>query len=813
MKFFTVLSFCFFAITVQAQLWDCDCDIEADAEWICAVDSTGEIHPVPNQCLADCFGLTVVDSIDCTGSDPDDLGDFFDWFGIGSTGAGFFDCDCDDDIESDGVCIRFPFPDSLLLSADTFDLIDIEFPDSLELWLPAICYAECLGLDAYAILDCDSIYLDWPPQDSLWHDWDWEDDWEWDDGCECDEDDWNGDGLCILVTLPDSLIGLTDSLLSGGGYDFPLTFEAWVPSECYAACWGYADYEIIECDSLWDDWEWEDDWEDDWEWDDGCECDEDDWNGDGLCILVTLPDSLIGLTDSLFTGSGLDFPLTFETWVPSECFAACWGYTDYEIVECDSLWDDWEWEDDWEDDWEWDDGCECDEDDWNGDGLCILVTLPDSLIGLTDSLITGSGLDIPLTFETWVPSECYAVCWGYTDYEIVECDSLWDDWEWEDDWDDDWEWDDGCECDEDDWNGDGLCILVTLPDSLIGLTDSLITGNGLDIPLTFETWVPSECYAACWGYTDYEIVECDSLWDDWEWEDDWDDDWDWDDGCECDEDDLEGDGICILVSLPDSLIDLTDSLFIDLGLDFPLTFETWVPSECYAECWGYTDYEIIDCDSIIYIDPWEDCDCEYSEEDEPVCVLTDTATGEICPFPNLCYAECAGYTIDDVVDCESMMDFECLECFEEEVDPVCVTDSTGLIFPVPNLCIAECLGLQVVDDGSCGGFTDGGSTEELDWFDYTNVHLTSVDDDNISGFNIYPNPSSDMVNMSLMLSADEKMTVNISDLQGRLINTYRYNLNRGMNNISIEISNLETGSYLMSVSSDKLVFTERFIKI
>ncbi len=701
MKFFTVLSFCFFAFTVQAQIWDCDCEIDPAEEFVCAADADGNIFPVPNACFAECFELSIVDSADCLG-------------------------------------------------------------DTL-------------------------IYDD---------EWEWEDGWDDVFDCDCDPEDFEGEGICIEFSF-------SDSLLSGLGLpvlDSVFTLQTWVPSECFADCWGYTDYTVIDCDSIeliWNECDsiWNDDWEwDDWEWEDpfDCECDDADWEGEGICIEVTL-------VDSIWTPAGfeLDSTQTFVTWVPSECFADCWGYTDFTVVSCDSLWhDDWEWDDDW-DDWEWDDpfDCECDESDLEGEGICIEVSF-------SDSIFAGTGLEILdsiETFVTWVPSECFADCYGYTDYVIVDCDSTWhDDWEWEDEWDDPYD----CECDESDWEGEGICIEVTLDDSLF-----TSTGLGfLDSLITFETWVPSECFAECWGYTDYIIVDCDSIWnDDWEWEDEWDDPFD----CECDESDWEGEGICIEISF-------SDSIWTGTGLeilDSIETFITWVPSECFADCWGYTDYTVVECDSIIIFDPWDDCDCEYSDEDEPVCVLTDTATGEICPFPNLCYAECAGYTIDDVVDCEDMMSFDCIECMDEEIDPVCVTDSTGFVFPVPNACFADCLGLTIVDESECGEFINTNEDNEIQHFNHEVHHLKTVDDDNLNGFRTYPNPVSDFAQLELDMSVDADIQLNLSNLSGQLIWSQNRFVRAGLNNVELDLQDVESGVYMLIINTGKGAISEKIIKI
>jgi len=198
----------------------------------------------------------------------------------------------------------------------------------------------------------------------------------------------------------------------------------------------------------------------------------------------------------------------------------------------------------------WD--CDCEETDWESTGICIQVALD-------DTTTTQVGVD---TFETWVPSECFAECWGFTNYVVVECDTTGFDWEWDDEFDD--EFDDwvgyDCDCPESDLESEGICIEVTLP-------DSLLLESGLDSLFgeftSFQTWVPSECYAACCGFTDYIIIDCDSIdggFNDWDFGDDFNDELLGGFDCECEESDLEGEGICIEVTFP-------DTLFGDIGLD------------------------------------------------------------------------------------------------------------------------------------------------------------------------------------------------------------------------------------------------------
>jgi len=199
-------------------------------------------------------------------------------------------------------------------------------------------------------------------------------------------------------------------------------------------------------------------------------------------------------------------------------------------------------------------------------------------------------------------------------------------------------------------------------------------------------------------------------------------------------------------------------------------------------------------------------------------------TGAICPFPSLCFAECAGYTEDDVVDCDELEFFGCLECLDEDLDPVCVTDSTGNVFPVPNECFADCLGLVIVDDEDCGtGFSGGDPTGiNVDPYGFTFTpedEPTDVSFDRqqlptgtIEVLGLYPNPASELVNLGIKSNSPVQSTINIFNAQGQLVLSATEQIEKGDNLIKIEISQLESGIYYLNSTSINLA-NKRFIKL
>jgi hypothetical protein len=165
--------------------WNCDCPEPDSLSYICAQDTLGNIYSVPSECLAACWGLTVLSGVNCD-SIPD------------------WNCDCPDIDTTGFVCAQ-----------DTFGNVYS---------VPSACIAACWGLTVVEGGDCDT---------EPWGNCD----------CEIDESE-------LFKCAVDSL----------GHY-------CMVPNECIAQCWGLTivndtlcdpsvvdpeiDYELLNCiDSL-----------------------------------------------------------------------------------------------------------------------------------------------------------------------------------------------------------------------------------------------------------------------------------------------------------------------------------------------------------------------------------------------------------------------------------------------------------------------------------------------------------------------------------------------------------------------------------
>lgn len=69
-------------------------------------------------------------------------------------------------------------------------------------------------------------------------------------------------------------------------------------------------------------------------------------------------------------------------------------------------------------------------------------------------------------------------------------------------------------------------------------------------------------------------------------------------------------------------------------------------------------------------------------------------------------------------------------------------------------------------------------------------------------FSIYPNPVTNVSTINIQAETTELATLNVYNLAGQLVLSTQTNLVSGTNSISLDMSTLETGSYVLSVDRD-----------
>ena len=78
---------------------------------------------------------------------------------------------------------------------------------------------------------------------------------------------------------------------------------------------------------------------------------------------------------------------------------------------------------------------------------------------------------------------------------------------------------------------------------------------------------------------------------------------------------------------------------------------------------------------------------------------------------------------------------------------------------------------------------------------------------------VYPNPVNDFGTISFELTQSSDVTVQVYNLTGKLVQSIqKSNMNEGVNSISIEASNLPSGTYFVRLSAGEMVKTTKFIK-
>jgi hypothetical protein len=595
----------------------------------------------------------------------------------------------------------------------------------------------------------------------------------------------------IVKLLKKNLLLMMICLLSGvslsaqdGGCDCPEEFDPVcvidaegnifpVPNACIAEC---LELEITDEDCLGDGGG------DDFPGTD-CDCDEE---FDPVCVL----------TDAE-SGTICGFP--------NLCYAECMGYTEDDIVECDEEFACFECilegfdpvcvidsigevfsvpnncyaeclgleitDEECDDLGGGDDfpssDCDCEEEEWSGEGICLEIE-------------TEGGIEFG-----WAPSECYAACW-YPDVEfvVVECDTV------------GWPGND-CDCPEEDWSGEGICLEIE-------------TEGETEI-----AWAPSACFATCWYGDTYTIVDCE--------------DHGPGDDCECDESDLEGEGICIEITYADTISGET------------IVLDGWAPSECYAACW-YPDVEfvVVECDTIIW--PGNDCDCpEEDWEGEGICVEVETEYGtESGWVPSECYVGCwygdLEYTI---VDCDYLWEWNDTTSYEIDSCLILLEDGDFLTLQSFLLALAESCDLELPEcildapifdtdeefilylEENCpdvlGGLFSAEGEEGMSLFDrYSSGGglISSTDEalyDAVS-LNILGNPVTEILRYQIVAEQATLAQVSITDMSGKTVKAQQLQLSAGTTTLELDMQHTSPSLYFLSVQTESGITNLKFFK-
>jgi hypothetical protein len=87
---------------------------------------------------------------------------------------------------------------------------------------------------------------------------------------------------------------------------------------------------------------------------------------------------------------------------------------------------------------------------------------------------------------------------------------------------------------------------------------------------------------------------------------------------------------------------------------------------------------------------------------------------------------------------------------------------------------------------------------------YTGTRLLGINDNQplIEGLNIYPNPVTDQLTLSIVSRKDATILMTICDLTGRNLASETYDLSTGINTLLINTARLEPGILILKITSD-----------
>ena len=89
-----------------------------------------------------------------------------------------------------------------------------------------------------------------------------------------------------------------------------------------------------------------------------------------------------------------------------------------------------------------------------------------------------------------------------------------------------------------------------------------------------------------------------------------------------------------------------------------------------------------------------------------------------------------------------------------------------------------------------------------------NTGVAALTNKSVQLAHVFPNPAKNRINLEKLNNSAESMTTEIRSIAGVLLKTRTFNNPKQ----SIEIGDLTHGVYLMTISSDKSIQTERIIK-
>ncbi len=109
--------------------------------------------------------------------------------------------------------------------------------------------------------------------------------------------------------------------------------------------------------------------------------------------------------------------------------------------------------------------------------------------------------------------------------------------------------------------------------------------------------------------------------------------------------------------------------------------------------------------------------------------------------------------------------------------------------------------------GGCG-FEDAGATRL-----FGNDLVAEVKADVINDVNVYPNPTTDILNIKYAVTTDTRVQLNVLDMSGRRLMTSAESAVKGENTTSMQVSELNAGIYYIQINTGEQQIVKKFVVI
>lgn len=80
-------------------------------------------------------------------------------------------------------------------------------------------------------------------------------------------------------------------------------------------------------------------------------------------------------------------------------------------------------------------------------------------------------------------------------------------------------------------------------------------------------------------------------------------------------------------------------------------------------------------------------------------------------------------------------------------------------------------------------------------------------------FNLYPNPSADVLNLDIAAGSDAEILLEVFDVSGQEVISQKYSVMRGTNSIITDVNALKAGTYLLKIRDNNSSFEASWVFI